>query len=283
MDKFWKSKNHLRNQTEKFWKSKNHLRNQTEKCGNQKIVSEIKRTNLGNQNIILEIKRTNFGNQKITLEIKRTNFGNQKVISEIKWTNLENQKITLEIKRTNIGNQKIVSEIKRTIEKSKQIIILVILLEHRTEQFHKCNSFANVTRKKFRNLWAWNETREGHAYFTPMKYLLHNRLLVSLVLWQQRNNYWRQHQQKAIMTVMTQQPKQKLITPLCAQMSCKVSLSSIRLCHPLSMYGRELVQRDKLKSLSMDELKDICISLEIEISDVSSKKRKSHSFNSSLI
>ena len=26
------------------------------------------------------------------------------------------------------------------------------------------------------------------------------------------------------------------ITPLCAQMSCKVSLSSIRLCHPLSMY-----------------------------------------------
>ena len=34
------------------------------------------------------------------------------------------------------------------------------------------------------------------------------------------------------------------------------------------------VQRDKLKSLSVDELKRICISLEIDISDVSSKKRK---------
>ena len=75
----------------------------------------------------------------------------------------------------------------------------------------------------------------GACIFHPDE-VLHNRLLVSLVVWQQRNNYWRQHQRKAIMTAMTQQPKQKHITPLCAQMSCKVSLFSIRLCHPLSMY-----------------------------------------------
>ena len=63
-------------------------------------------------------ERTNFGNKKITLEIKRTNFGNQK--------------ITFEIKRTNFGNQKIVSEIKQKTKESKQIIILVVLLEHRS-------------------------------------------------------------------------------------------------------------------------------------------------------
>ena len=74
------------------------------------------------------------------------------------------------------------------------------------------------------------------------------------------------------MTVMTQQPKQKLITPLCAQMSCKVSLQNPVVSSAFNV--RELVQRDKLKSLSVDELKAICISLEIDISDVSSKKRK---------
>ena len=36
----------------------------------------------------------------------------------------------------------------------------------------------------------------------------------------------------------------------------------------------ELVRRDKLKSWSVGELKGICISLEIDISDVSSQKRK---------
>ena len=42
------------------------------------------------------------------------------------------EKITLEIKRINFGNQKIVSEIKQKTKESKQIIILVILLEHRS-------------------------------------------------------------------------------------------------------------------------------------------------------
>ena len=54
---------------------------------------------------------------------ERTNFGNQKIIREIK--------------RTNFGNQKIIQEIKRTRQESKHIIILVILLEHRTEDV-KC-------------------------------------------------------------------------------------------------------------------------------------------------
>ena len=76
----------------------------------------------------------------------------------------------------------------------------------------------------------------GARIFHPDEVLTAQQITVSLVVWQQRNNYWRQHQRKAIMTAMTQQPKQKLITPLCAQMSCKVSLFSIRLCHPLSMY-----------------------------------------------
>ena len=42
------------------------------------------------------------------------------------------EKITLEIKRINFGNQKIVSEIKQKTKESKQIIILVVLLEHRS-------------------------------------------------------------------------------------------------------------------------------------------------------
>ena len=59
---------------------------------------------------------------------------NQKTISirEIKRTNFGNQKIIREIKRRNFGNQKIIREIKRTRQESKHIIILVILLEHRT-------------------------------------------------------------------------------------------------------------------------------------------------------
>ena len=43
------------------------------------------------------------------------------------------EKITLEIKRINFGNQKIVSEIKQKTKESKQIIILVVLLEHLVE------------------------------------------------------------------------------------------------------------------------------------------------------
>ena len=65
-----------------------------------------------------------FMNEQI-LEIK-------KIIREIKRRNFENQKIIREIKRTNFGNQKIIREIKRTRQESKHIIILVILLEHRT-------------------------------------------------------------------------------------------------------------------------------------------------------
>ena len=49
MDKLWKSKNHLRNQTENFWKSKYHFRNQTDKIwksknrlSNQKDKQRIK-------------------------------------------------------------------------------------------------------------------------------------------------------------------------------------------------------------------------------------------------
>ena len=45
---------------------------------------------------------------------------------------LEIKKIIREIKRRNFENQKIIREIKRTRQESKHIIILVILLEHRT-------------------------------------------------------------------------------------------------------------------------------------------------------
>ena len=54
-------------------------------------------------------------------------------------------------------------------------------------------------------------------------------------------------------------------------------MQGVSLQHPVvssAFNVRELVQRDKLKSLSVDELKDICISLEIDISDVSSNKRE---------
>ena len=54
-------------------------------------------------------------------------------------------------------------------------------------------------------------------------------------------------------------------------------MQGVSLQHPVvssAFNVRELVQKDKLKSLNVDELKDICISLEIDISDVSSKKRK---------
>ena len=107
---------------------------QGDKCRASKRWGRRRRetTNFGNKKITLEIKRTNFGKQKITLDIKRTNVGNQKITLEINRTNFGNQKITLEIKRTNFGNQKIVSEIKQKTKESKQIIILVILLEHRS-------------------------------------------------------------------------------------------------------------------------------------------------------
>ena len=43
-----------------------------------------------------------------------------------------NQKLLSEIKRTNFGNQNLITEIKRTRQESKQIIILMTLLEYRT-------------------------------------------------------------------------------------------------------------------------------------------------------
>ena len=45
-----------------------------------------------------------------------------------------NQNIISEIKGTKFGNRKIGSAIKKTNKESKQMIILVILLEHRTQQ-----------------------------------------------------------------------------------------------------------------------------------------------------
>ena len=58
---------------------------------------------------------------------------------------------------------------------------------------------------------------------------------------------------------------------------CTNVMQDVSLQHPVvssAFNVCELVRRDKLKSLSMDELKGICISPEIDISDVSSKKRK---------
>lgn len=58
---------------------------------------------------------------------------------------------------------------------------------------------------------------------------------------------------------------------------CTNVMQDVSLQHPVvssAFNVCELVRRDKLKSLSVDELKGICISLEIDISDVSSKKRK---------
>lgn len=58
---------------------------------------------------------------------------------------------------------------------------------------------------------------------------------------------------------------------------CTNVMQDVSLQHPVvssAFNVCELVRRDKLKSLSVDELKRICISLEIDISDVSSKKRK---------
>ena len=58
---------------------------------------------------------------------------------------------------------------------------------------------------------------------------------------------------------------------------CTNVMQGVSLQHPVvssAFNVCELVRRDKLKSLSVDELKGICSSLEIDISDVSSKKRK---------
>ena len=67
---------------------------------------------------ILEIKKSFAkANEQIVEMIKRTNFGNQKSFQK------SNRQI-LEIK-------KIVSEIKETVKESKEMIILVTLLEHR--------------------------------------------------------------------------------------------------------------------------------------------------------
>ena len=86
-------------------------------------------------NHLLFHERRNFGNQKTIREIKRRNFGNQKIIREIK--------------RRNSGNQKIIREIKRTRQESKHIIILVILLEHRTSVIQKNNGTVTLTRQDF--------------------------------------------------------------------------------------------------------------------------------------
>ena len=88
-------------------------------------------------NHLLFHERRNFGNQKIIREIKRRNFGNQKLIREIK--------------RTNFGNQKIIQEIKRTRQESKHIIILVILLEHRSNGQKICNVTLKSTGKEQSN------------------------------------------------------------------------------------------------------------------------------------
>ena len=58
---------------------------------------------------------------------------------------------------------------------------------------------------------------------------------------------------------------------------CTNVMQGVSLQHPVvssAFNVCELVRRDKLESLSVDELKGICLNLEIDISDVSSKKRK---------
>ena len=100
------------------WKPQLNLHAQTAETGHMaELPNPLQKSNLKS----IEIKRKNFGNQKIILEIKRKNF----------------------------GIQNIVSEIKQTIKKSKQITILVILLEHRIiVAYQNLFSFQNKKKSK---------------------------------------------------------------------------------------------------------------------------------------
>ena len=132
---------------------------------------------------------------------------------------------------------------------------------------------AHVTRKKFRNPWGLERDQAGARIFHP------NEVLTA----QQITSFFGRLAAKKQLLETTPTESDNDVYYSAAEVQahhstlCTNVMQDVSLQHPVvssAFNVCELVRREKLKSLSVDELKEICINLEIDISDVSSKKRK---------